>query len=126
MERSPVIRGSIVLVRFPFTDLTSSKVRPAVIVTPDFLIPRLDDLLCLFISSAMPEELLPTDLALGEAHPSFRETGLKSPSVFRTHKLALIHKRLVLRVLRVLGKADRDLMGEINARLQVALGLAAL
>ena len=66
---------------------------------------------------------MPTDLALGEAHPSFRETGLKSPSVFRTHKLALIHKRLVL---RVLGKADRNLMGEINARLQVALGLAAL
>ena len=123
MEPSQVIRGSIVLIRFPFTDLTSSKVRPAIIVTPDFLIPMLDDILCLFISSAMPGELLPTDLELGETHPSFQETGLKFPSVFRTHKLALIHKRLVL---RVLGKAGRDLMGEINARLQVALGLAAL
>lgn len=123
MERSLVTRGSIVLIRYPFTDLTAAKVRPAMVVTPDFMIPRLDDVLCLFISSSMPEDLLPTDLVLGMNAPSFEKSGLKSPSVFRTHKLALLHKRLVL---RVLGEADGALFGAINSRLRIALGLASL
>ena len=121
MERSAVIRGSIVLIRYPFTDLTSSKVRPALVVTPDFLIPRLNDIHCLFVSSSMPEELLPTDLFLETTDPSFEQTGLKTNSVFRTHKLALLHKRLVL---RVLGDADNTLLENIDSRLRIALGLA--
>ena len=123
MERSQVIRGSIVLVRYPFTDLTSAKVRPALVVTPDTLISRLHDVLCLFISSSPPEELLPTDLYLGPTDLSFERTGLKAPSVFRAHKLALLHKRLVQ---RVLGEADSVLIESINSRLRLALGLASL
>jgi PemK-like, MazF-like toxin of type II toxin-antitoxin system len=71
-------------------------------------------------SSTMPEDLLPTDLALEREHPSFLKTGLKRRSVLRMHKLALLHKALVL---RVLGEIDQTLMGEINHRLRLALGL---
>ena len=35
-----VKRGSIVLIRYPFTDLTSSKVRPAVMLTPDIILKK--------------------------------------------------------------------------------------
>ena len=122
MERSPVVRGSIVLVRYPFTDLTADKVRPALIVTPDALISLLDDVLCLFISSSTPEEFLSTDLHLDTTDRSFAQTGMKVGSVFRAHKLALLHKRLVL---RVLGEADSVLLESINSRLRVALGLAS-
>lgn len=123
MEHSPVTRGSIVLIRYPFTDLTSDKVRPALVVTPDVLIHRLDDLLCLFISSSTPGDLLPTDLYLETTDTSFRQTGLKTSSLFRSHKLALLHKRLML---RVLGEADNALIEAINSKLRIALGLAAL
>ncbi len=58
MAQQIVRRGSIVLVRYPFTDLSNTKVRPAVVLTPDHLMRRLDDVLCLFISSSMPAELL--------------------------------------------------------------------
>lgn len=116
------MRGSIVLIRYPFTDLTSSKVRPALVVTPDFLIPLLDDILCLFISSSPPDELLSTDLFLEITDPSFEQTGLKTDSVFRAHKLALLYKRLVL---RVLGEADSVLTETINSRLRIALGLVS-
>jgi mRNA interferase MazF len=120
MAQSIVQRGSVVLVRYPFTDLTGAKVRPALILTPDHLLPRLEDVLCLFISSMMPEELLPTDFILEPGHAPFLQTGLKRRSVLRTHKLALLHKALVL---RVLGAGDPSLMYEVNQRLRVALGL---
>ncbi len=123
MERSSVVRGSIVPIRYPFTDLTSAKVRPALVVTPDALISRLDDVLCLFISSSTPEESLPTDLYLELTDPSFAQTGLKTNSVFRAHKLALLHKQLVL---RVLGEANISLLEAINSRLRIALGLVPL
>jgi mRNA interferase MazF len=103
MAQSVVKHGSVVLIRYPFTDLTGAKVRPALVLTPDHLLPRLDDVLSLFISSAMPDDLLPTDFMLESGHPSFSKTGLKRRSVLRMHKLALLHKALVL---WVLGEGD--------------------
>src|SRR5262252_370844 len=104
MAQSIVKRGSVVLLRYPFTDLTGAKVRPALVLTPDHLLPRLEDVLCLFISAAMPDDLLPTDFVLEPGHPSFPTTGLKRRSVLRMHKLALLHKVLVL---RALGEGDQ-------------------
>ena len=120
MAQSVVKRGSVVLIRYPFTDLTGAKVRPARVLTPDHLLPRLDDVRCLFISSAMPDDLLPTDFVLESGHPSFPKTGLKRRSVLRMHKLAVLHKA---RVLRVLGEGDQSRMQEVNQRLRLALGL---
>ena len=68
----------------------------------------------------MPEGLLPTDFVLNPEHPAFLKTGLKRRSVFRMHKLALLHKALVL---RVLGEGEQALMHEVNQRLRLALGL---
>ena len=117
----PVLRrGSVILVRYPFTDLSGAKVRPAVILTPDKFLSRMDDVLCLFISSSMPGELLPTDFVLEEKHPSFAKTGLRYRSVLRAHKLALLNKSLVV---RALGEMSADLMNEVNPRLRLALGL---
>lgn len=119
-QPSLIRRGSVVLVRYPFTDLSATKVRPAVIVTSDFLISRLDDVLCLFISSSMPDKLLPTDFVLERENPDFPASGLRLRSVLRTHKLALLHRDLVL---RGLGELSSELVVQINHRLRLALGL---
>ena len=117
-----VERGSVVLIKYLFTDLSGSKVRPAIVLTPDEFIERLDDVICLFISSVVSEKhfLLPTDFLLESVHPDFSQTGLKRSSVVRCHKLALLHKTLVT---RVLGKMEKSLMGKVNKRLILALGL---
>ena len=115
-----VQRGSVVLVRYPFTDLSTTKVRPAVVVTSNLLLSQMEDVLCLFISSVLPGELLPTDFVLEPTHPDFPATGLRLRSVFRTHKLALLHQGLVL---KKLGDLEGPLMREIDSRLQLALGL---
>jgi mRNA interferase MazF len=120
MAQSLVKRGSVVLIRHPFTDLTSVKVRPAPVLTPDHVLPRLEDVLCLFISPAMLAEILPTDFVPEPEYPSFLHTGLKRRSVLRMHTLALLHKALVL---RVLGEGDQSLMHEVDHRLRLALGL---
>ncbi len=123
MGRRIAKRGSVVLVRYPFTDLSGAKVRPAIIITPDEFLKRMDDVICLFISSAVPEsnKRLPTDFVLETTHPSFSKTGLKYCSVLRCHKLALLSKRLVE---RVMGEIDQPLMTEVDRCLRLALGLS--
>lgn len=118
--RSLIPRGRVVLVRYPFTDLSTAKVRPAVVVTSNLLLSQMEDVLCLFISSVIPGELLSTDFVLEPSHLAFPATGLRFRSVFRTHKLAVLHQSLVL---RKLGDLEDTLMHEIDSRLQLALGL---
>lgn len=44
-------RSDIILIPFPFTDLTSAKVRPAVVISSN---PQEEDVIVAFISSVIP------------------------------------------------------------------------
>jgi mRNA-degrading endonuclease toxin of MazEF toxin-antitoxin module len=81
----PVIRGTIVLTPFPFSNLTGA-----------------------------------TDLLLSPSHPDWRGTGLKVPSDITCDKLATVHRRIIL---GELGAFAGSLVGELNARLRLALDL---
>jgi mRNA interferase MazF len=74
--------GSIVLARFPFTDLSGGKRRPALVVSRDNQ-RRTDIVVCFitFVPRTGP------DMALIAAIPG---TGLKVPSVVRFDKLATL------------------------------------
>lgn len=110
-------RGDIVLVPFPFTDLSSQKVRPAVILTPD---PNSLDILIAFISSTLPKEPKPADYVLKENHPHFPLTGLKKTSIFRMNKLLAVQRNLII---RRLGKVSPEIQKELDIRLKIATGL---
>ena len=110
-------RGDIILVPFPFTDLTSSKVRPAVIVSTD---PQTDDIIIAFISSVVSNSLANTDFLLTTANPDFTKTGLKKDSVFKMGKLLTISSALIL---RRLGRITPILEKELNSLLKKALNL---
>ncbi len=120
MAATVVKRGSIVLARYPFTDLSGAKLRPAVIVMPDDLLAVLDDALCAFITSTIPDRLLSTDLFLQTTHADFKGTGLKASSVVRAHKLALLHRSLID---RRLGQLSEALLSELDNRLKKAVGI---
>ena len=113
-------RESVVLVRFPYTDLSGSKVRPAVIVTSNKYLTQDEDVLCAFISSVLPDPILPSDIIVSSTHPDFRKTGLKRSSVIRTHKLVLLDRELVY---SKLGDLAPVLSKQMNAALRDALGL---
>ena len=67
-------RGKIVLVPFPFDDLSAAKVRPAVCLTEPIGPHR--HVILAFISSRIPTDLLETDLVLDSGQADFATTGL--------------------------------------------------
>jgi mRNA interferase MazF len=79
--------GSIVLTRFPFTDLSGDKRRPALVVSRDN--DRRLDLVVCFITSVPRAG---PDMAAIAATPG---TGLKIPSVVRFDKLATLDRAVI-------------------------------
>jgi len=82
--------GTIVLVKFPFTDLQSSKVRPALVLTT-----KGDDVIILGIFSKVPEELRESWIKVDEHSLDFHLTGLKKTSIIKTEKITVIHRSLI-------------------------------
>jgi mRNA interferase MazF len=72
-------RGDVVLVPFPFTDLSSSKHRPALIVSPDALNSARDDVVVLDVTSQIPRQLTADEFMIPAA--DLRSTGLPKPSL---------------------------------------------
>jgi mRNA interferase MazF len=80
--------GTIVLTPFPFTDLSSNKVRPALIISKTN--PKERDIIICFITSKPERNQGAVRI---ENTPV---TGLKVPSVVRLDKIATIEKKIVL------------------------------
>lgn len=111
-------RGDIVLVPFPFTDLSSHKVRPALIISSD---PQGEDILVASISSIQSQRLLPTEFLLETNHPDFSITGLKKNSIFKLKKLLTLHHSTIL---RRLGSVSEALQNELDQCLGKVVGLS--
>lgn len=86
-------RGDIVLVPFPFTDLSSSKQRPALIVSPDALHATRDDVVLVAITSQAPASPADDEVVIG-SH-DMRSSGLLKPSIVKTGKMFTIHQMLI-------------------------------
>ncbi len=100
-------KGDIVLVPFPFTDLSGSKLRPALV-----LVNRNEDVVVAFITSQiafLDEFDFPVKPTL--------ENGLKKPSLIRLDKLASIDKRLVAGEGKILGTLTKMELEKIDVLL---------
>ena len=73
-----MIRGKVVLIPFPFDDLSATKVRPAVCLTEP--IGRHRHVVLAFITSQAPTEVLATDVVLDQHDPDFAQAGLRVSS----------------------------------------------
>ena len=111
-------RGDIVLITFPFSDLTSTKVRPALVLSSEE--PTEQDCIVALISSNVMRPLSNTDYLLLTSDADFAGTGLKVDSVFRMGKLHNLSKSLAK---RRLGRINAHLMQELEKKLRLALGL---
>lgn len=107
--------GDIVLVNFPFTDLLSSKVRPALVVTS-----KGSDVIILGIFSKIPDDLHESHLLIEETKSYFGVTGLKKSSIIKTEKIAVIHNS---NIRKKLGRLPEEIFNSVKTKLKNTLGL---
>lgn len=107
------MKGKIVLVLFPFTDLTAAKLRPALVIYEGK-----KDVVMAFISSRVPSELSDVDVLITKNHAGFRKAGLKVDSVIKLDKITTVLKDLIV---GELGELDEQLRQEVNQKLRKAM-----
>jgi mRNA interferase MazF len=113
MESLSSTRNKIVLVPFPFDDLDSTKVRPALCLTEP--IGFYQHVILAFISSRLPDELLDSDLVIDSNDKDFGNTGLRVTSVLRLHRLMTATTLLIV---RELGELSSVMQKRVSGKLK--------
>jgi mRNA interferase MazF len=103
-------KGNIILVPFPFTDLSGNKYRPALILNVGE-----DDVTVAFITTQLYSKIN-TDIFI----ESTKENGLKKDSLIRLSKLATIDKSLIT---GRLGELDKTIISQVNSTLKLVFQL---
>lgn len=100
------------MVPFPFDDLSTTKVRPAVCLTNPIGVHR--HVILAFITSAIPTDLMATDIVLDTKDLDFAATGLRVSSAIRLHRLMTVSTSVIK---RELGTLSSDLQYKIAEKL---------
>ena len=106
-------KGDIVLVNFPFTDLSQTKLRPAVVLHVSQ--PRNENTLC-FISSQNINNLASDEFSLKDSDLEFPTTGLRVSSKVKVTRITTLDPQLVVRRLGKLGVQYRQQLNIILAQ----------
>ncbi len=108
-----MLKHKVVLVPFPFDDLSASKVRPAVCLT-NTVGPH-QHIVLAFITSRLVSSPLATDIILDSTSSDFPLTGLRVSSTLQLHRLMTVAVSLIQRELGILSPR---LQVEIDLRLR--------
>ncbi len=94
----------VVLVPFPFTDLSSSKQRPCLVLAP-IKVSRLGDLFVVaMMTSQVVSRAFPNDVALKD----WKGAGLPKPTLVRLSKVVTVEAKLIRKRLGVLAADDKS------------------
>ncbi len=105
-------RGEIVLIPFPFTDLSGQKVRPALVIST---LSKDKDVVVIFITSALTSRVKDTVAII----PS-EQNGIKLKSAIVCGKIATLDKNIIL---GTLGMIESDVQHKVDIALKLVLGL---
>jgi len=104
------MKGKIVLIPVPYTDLTAAKLRPALVIFEGK-----QDLIVAAITTTMYNMLPWLDVVIKMEDPEFSKTGLKATSVLKLTKISTVRKDLAE---GELGEIDGDLRYEVNQKMR--------
>jgi mRNA interferase MazF len=105
-------QGDVVLVPFPFTNLSAIKQRPALVISPDRLNDTRPDVVVVAITSQIPPSLADDEMRLPDAE--LATCGLPKPSIIKLGKIFTIHQGLIR---KTLGRLPQGTLEEIRTRL---------
>ena len=100
--------GEVVLVPFPFTNQTTTKKRPAVVVSSPVYHRERPDIILMAVTSQMRPSALFGEVIITR----WKEAGLLKPSVIKPI-FTTIEQGIVLRKLGRLGREDRKVLQEM-------------
>ena len=95
-------KWDVVLLSFPFTDLQATKVRPAIVISPNAFHQSGQDALFMLITSNTDRQSL-HDIIVSTSHQEFAKTGLRKESAIRVSKIMTLSKSLVVKTIGSLG-----------------------
>jgi len=105
-------KGDIVLIPFPFTDLSGNKIRPAVILFHD---KKSADTVVVFIRSNIRQKgTFDVSIVPSESN------GIKVPSKIVCDKIATLDKKIII---GSIGQCDVVTLAEVQKRLKLLLAL---
>lgn len=111
------MRGDIVLVLFPHSDLRTAKLRPALVVQADDLHTELAQVIVAMITSNLSRAAHPSRVVVRRSSPEGLESGLLTDSVVITDNLATVSE---IAIDRVIGHLP---MSQVDTALRHTLGL---
>ena len=106
--------GDIVLVPFPFTDQSTTKKRPAVIISSEQYNRQRPDIIIMAVTSQMQSANYFGDMTIRQ----WQQAGLLKPSVIKPI-FTTVEKRLVLKKLGSMSNDDRK---ELKKAIQTIIG----
>ena len=112
------MKFKIVLIAFPFDDLSGTKVRPAVCLT-DF-ISQHNHIIFAFITSNISAATELTDLIIEDSNVDFEHTGLKVSSVLKLRRLLTISDNIIQKVIGILPESYHT---EVDTKLKLLFNL---
>ena len=116
-----VQRGDIVLIDFPYSNHTGSKIRPALVVQADVWNQRLEDtILALITSSPQRRTGASTQYFIDISTVEGRQTNLRFDSIVQCENLVTQDQRLIL---RRIGSLPDSAMQQIDVCLKSTLDI---
>lgn len=108
-------RGDVWLVKYPYTDLTATKVRPAIVCSTDAYHVEQPDIIVAAVTSNISAATGTLDYVLKD----WAAAGLKFESAFKPVVATLGPSLAIHRI----GALSADDLNEVETRLRVALGI---
>ena len=102
-----ISKGDILLAQFPFTDLSQTKLRPAIVLY--ISIPKNEVTLC-FISSQKLTQIGNSEFLLLDSDPDFPSTGLSTSSKVRVSRIVTLNHQMTSRRLGRLGISHMNIL----------------
>ena len=111
-------KGDIILIPFPFTDLTTTKQRPALIVSSNQFHHQRNDIIVMAISSQIPAQMPEDEYLLSTTDQ--KASGLPKRSIIKLGKIIAINKKLTR---KKLGRLPEQTVTSILDRFKVVLDI---
>lgn len=101
-------QGDILLIPIPFTDLSSSKKRPVIVISNDQYNSLFEDIIVVAVTS----NLASVRFSIPINNTDLNEGELKVPSLIRPDKIYTLHKGIAV---KKFGRASGKMIGEIKS-----------